>query len=179
MPRRRVDRLQGIRVELNQTERDLLETQIWVGGISKTVQGLGVAAAGASLGLGIVAAAFVFEKEIDDVVNWVKDKADLGKQEWEEEHLSTAEYNAFFDKEWAERENRWLDMKMRTGQDVSFQDYEAANYDQPIWTYEDWSAHKRQVETVKRRGLIGAVFPVYHVIGIADKGLKNWLSGFN
>jgi len=139
---------------------------------------------GLGLGSGLFAAALVFNKPLKDVYNFIQDKADLGKQEWEDENLAMGDMDTpgtyLYDdnkKGRGARQRRYDDMVARTGQTPNYQEWEAANYDQPAQTYLDWADAKRAKETQRRRTLISILLPGYSIVGGLQYGWKDWVKG--
>lgn len=115
MPKRKVESLNGLRLEINSKERELFETAIYVNGFGKTMQGMGTAIGGLGLAGGLIIGAALFGQPVKDAldgaVDWVKDKADLGKQEWLDENITQPKYDEYIN----ERENIWKRAADRMG----------------------------------------------------------------
>jgi len=173
MPKRRVDELSGLRFELNEKERDLVETAIYVNGFGKTAQGIGTAIGGLGLAGGLIIGAALWgapaKEALDDLTDWFKDKADLGKQEWLDENITQEKYNEhvnqrndFWIKE-AKKQGRYGpavgDMKhpewsyaiVHMGKDaLTFAEWELEYAGEPAMTFDEWEVNQRN-EEVKRR----------------------------
>jgi hypothetical protein len=173
MPKRRVDELSGLRIELNEKERELAETAIYVNGFAKTAQGIGTAIGGLGLAGGLIIGAAVFKKELNEVVDWVKDKADLGKQEWLDENITQEKYNEHVNQRndfWiteAKKQGRYGpavgDMKHpewsyaieHMGKDaLTFAEWEKEYAGEPAMTFDEWAVNQRNEEVRKRKGII-------------------------
>jgi len=196
MPKRRVRNLDGIRIELNERERDLIEQAILVNGISGIARGLGNAIGGLGLALGAVGAVLIWKEGGD----WIKDKMDLGTEEWLKENCSQEKYDAYIQlrtAEWikaakkagryapsigdAENTAWWsvLDASRGpVGQALTFTNWEAKAYpNDPPMLYDAWCNEKKADITIKRRALVGTIFPPLNLIGIAQYGFMDWFSG--
>jgi len=195
MPKRRVDTLDGIRIELNERERELVEQAILVNGISGIARGLGNAIGGGALALGAVAGILLWKEG----PAWFKDKMDLGTQEWLDENCSQEKYDAYIQTrtdEWikaAKKQGRyapavgtddhdsWRNLDPASGavqQALTFQAWEEKAYpDNPPLLYDAWCNEKKAEITVKRRALVGTIFPPLNMIGIAQYGFVDWFSG--
>jgi len=197
MPKRRVRNLDGIRIELNERERELIEQAILVNGISGVARGLGNAVGGLGLGLGLVGAVIIWKEGAD----WVKDKMDLGTAEWIADNCSQEKYNAYLQ----ERVNQWIKAAKKAGRyepalgdqenlswwrelnpktrtsnpgPLRWTDWEAKAYPgKPQMLYDEWCNEKKAAITIKRRALVGTLFPPLNIIGIAQYGFMDWFSG--
>ena len=196
MPKRRVRNLDGIRIELNERERDLIEQAILVNGISGIAKALGNAIGGGALALGAVAAVLLWKEGPE----WIKDKMDLGTAEWLKENCSQEKYDAYIQlrtDEWikaakkagryapaigdAENTAWWSALDASRGpvhQALTFENWEAKAYPgNPPMLYDAWCNEKKAAITVKRRALVGTIFPPLNLIGIAQYGFMDWFSG--
>lgn len=196
MPKRRPDRLDGLRIELNERERDLVEQAIIVRGITGTVQGLGTAVGGLGLALGIVGGVIVWKEG----VGWFKDVLERDREKFLNEECSQEKYDAYINqrsREWiqeARKQGRyapsigdanhpswWHQLDPSQGpvnQPLTFEVWELKTYpDNPPLLYDQWCNEKRSKETVKRRALVGTLFPPLNLVGIAQYGFKDWFSG--
>lgn len=176
MPKRRIPdgELHGLRIELNEKERDLAETAIYVNGFAKTVQGIGTAIGGLGLAGGLVIAAAMFgqpaKEALDDVADWFKDKADLGRQEWLDENITQEKYNEhvnqrndFWIKE-AKKQGRygpavgdtkhqpWWYAIAHMGKDpLTFSEWELEYAGEPAMTFDQWEVNQRNQEVQRRK----------------------------
>lgn len=196
MPKRNPRHLDALRIEVNDRERDLIEQAIIVNGISGVARGLGNAVGGLGLAMGAVAAVLVWKEGGD----WIKDKMDLGAQEWLDENCSQENYNAYIQvrtDEWikaakmagryapaigdAENTAWWSALDASRGpvhQALTFTDWEAKAYPgNPPMLYDAWCNEKRAEITVQKRALIGTIFPIFNYVGIAQYGFMDWFSG--
>lgn len=196
MAKRRPEKLTGLRIEVNDRERELIEQAIIVNGISGIARGLGNAVGGLGLALGAVGAVLIWKEGGD----WIKDKMDLGTAEWLAENCSQEKYDAYLmirTDEWikaakkagryapsigdAENTAWWSALDASRGpvhQALTFTDWEAKAYPgNPPLLYDAWCNEKKAAITVKRRALVGTIFPPLNLIGIAQYGFTDWFSG--
>jgi len=193
MPKRRPEKLTGIRIELQERDRELVEQAILVNGISGVAQGLGNAIGGGALALGAVAAVLIWKEGAD----YFQDKMDLGKAEWLDEHCSQEKYNAYQQV----RVDKWIKAAKKAGRyapsigdaentawwsvldparGVVGQPMTFAVWEKPLGPlllFDEWCNEKRAAETVKRRALVGTLFPPLNLIGIWQYGFTDWFSG--
>ena len=196
MPIRRPEKLTGLRIELQQRDRELVEQAILVNGISGVARGVGNAIGGLGLAVGLVGAVLVW-KEGGDFLRKIleKDRAD-----WEKKNLTQAKYDAYLQlrtDEWikaakkagryapaigdAENTAWWSALDASRGpvhQALTFTDWEAKAYpNDPPMLYDAWCNEKKAEITVKRRALVGTIFPPLNLIGISQYGFMDWFSG--
>jgi len=175
MPKRRVpdEQLHGLRIELNEKERDLVETAIYVNGFAKTAQGIGTAIGGLGLAGGLIIGAALWgapaKEALDDLTGWIKDKADLGKQEWLDENITQEKYNEHVN----QRNEFWIQEAKKQGRygpavgdmkhpewsyaitqmgkgPLTFAEWELEYAGEPAMTFDEWEVNQRNQE-VKRR----------------------------
>jgi hypothetical protein len=195
MPKRKVDQLHGLRIELNQTERDLAEAYIWSNGISKTVQGLGTAVAGLGIPIGIIGGVIIWKEG----TKWFQSLLDEDKQKFEDTELTQDKYDAYINQrsqEWAVEASKqgryapaigdvdnysaWRNLDPARGpvmQPLLFTTWEAANYDHPPLLFDEWANQKKASETRKRRAIVSTIFPPLTLLGIGQYGFKGWFGG--
>jgi len=196
MPKRRPEKLTGIRLEINERERDLLEQAIIVNGISGVARGLGNAVGGVTIAAAIVAGVVVWKKGPE----WIQDKLDLGASEWLAENCSQEKYDAYIQ----QRTDGWINAAKDSGryapaygdvlhhswwrrldpesgaveQALTFDVWEANAFpNNPPMLYDEWCNKKRAKETKKKRLLASTIFPPLHLVGIFQHGFKDWFSG--
>jgi len=196
MPKRNPRHLDALRIEVNDRERELIEQAILVNGLSGIARGLGNAVGGLGLGLGLVGAVIVWKEGAD----WIKDKMDLGTAEWIAENCSQEKYNAYLQvriDQWikaakkagryepaigdAENTAWWSALDPARGpvhQPLRWTDWEAKAYPgNPQMLFDEWCNEKKATITIKRRALVGTLFPPLNLIGIAQYGFMDWFSG--
>lgn len=176
MPKRRVpdEQLHGLRIEINERERDLLEQAIYINGASKTLQAVGNAVSGMGLGLGIVGAAIVAVEGVDALTNFFE----RDRFEWEQKNLGQEKYDAYI----LIRINRWITAAKKAGryqpavgdpvnyswwryldtstgatmQPLTFEEWELANHpDDPPMGYDAWANTVRAEATRERERKLG------------------------
>ena len=193
MPKRRVDQLDGLRIELNERERDLVEQAIIVRGVTGTIQGVGNAVGGLGLALGILAGVIVWKEG----VGWFKDVLERDREAFLAEECSPEKYTEYMN----QRNRQWISEARKMGRYAP----SIGDADNPSWwhqldsslgpvnqpfTFEEWELgvgppllfdawcnQKRDKATVKRRALVGTIFPPLNLVGIAQYGFKDWFSG--
>ena len=107
MPKRKCRNLDGIRIEFNDRERDLLEQAIIGNTIGKVSQGLGTALGGMGLAAGILGGVFIFVGGISVFKDFFeKDRAD-----WEAKHLTQEKYDAYINS----RTTEWIAAAKKAG----------------------------------------------------------------
>lgn len=148
-PKRKPRHLDAIRIEVNDTERDLIQQAIIANGVSGVARGLGTAVAGLGGALGLVAAVIVWKEGMD----WFRDMMEQGKKEWLLENCSQEKYDAY-----ATAHSR---IETRS---------------EPM-LYHEWCNRERDMETIKRRSLVGTFFPLLNMVGASEYGFKDWFSG--
>jgi hypothetical protein len=190
MPKRRVRNLDGIRIELNERERELIEQAILVNGISGIARGVGNAVGGLGLALGMVGAVIVWKEG----VGWFQDKLDREREQWLTENCSQEKYDAYV----GARQARWEKAAQKLGRyapaigDRKHQpwSYAIEHMGKDPYTFEEWEEsigppllfdqwcnQERASATVKRRALVGTIFPPLNLVGIAQYGFKDWFGG--
>ena len=190
MPKRRVDKLDGIRIELNERERELIEQAILVNGISGVARGVGNAVGGLGLALGLVAGVIAWKEG----VGWFQDKLDREREQWIQEECSQEKYDEMVNS----RQGRWEEAAKKAGRygpgvgvtahpewaygiehmgkdPLTFEEWELGVGPLPL--YDQWCNEKRASATVKRRAIVGTLFPPLNLVGIAQYGFKDWFSG--
>jgi len=180
----------GLRIEINDRERELVEQAIVANGISGVASGLGNAIGGLGLALGLVGAVIVWKEG----VGWFKEKMDRDREQWIKEECSQENY----DKMVNSRQGRWETAAKKAGRygpgvgvrkhpewaygiehmgkdPLTFQEWELGIGPLPL--YDQWCNEKRARETTKRRAIVGTLFPPLNLVGIAQYGFKDWFSG--
>jgi len=176
VPKRRVpdEQLHGLRIEINERERDLLEQAIYINGASKTLQAVGYAVSGMGLGLGIVGAAIVVVEGVDALTDFFE----RDRFEWEQKNLTQEKYNAYI----LVRVNRWIQAAKKAGryapsigdaentgwwsvldpargvvgQPMTFEEWELANHPgDPPMGYDAWANTVRAEATRERERKLG------------------------
>jgi hypothetical protein len=197
MPKRRIrdQCLHGVRIELNEKERELLETAIYVRGASATIQGLGTAIAGLGIPLGIIGGVIIWKEG----TGWFDDLMKEDKRKFLDENCTQVQYDAYLNErteEWieaasaagryapaigdADNYSAWHALDASAGpvwQPLTFQEWEADTYDEPPMTFDAWCNEKMAGETVKRRAIVGTLFPPLTLLGIGQYGFKDWFTG--
>jgi len=174
VPKRKPRHLDALRIELNTTERSLVEQAIYVNGATKTLQAAGNALSGMGLGLGIVGAAIVVVEGVDRLTDFFEED----RASWERENLTLEKYNAYIrlrTDEWiraakkagryapaigdAENTAWWSALDPARGpvwQPLTFEHWEEENYpNDPPMTFEIWSNTKRAEATRERERKLG------------------------
>jgi hypothetical protein len=190
MPKRRVDKLDGIRIELNERERELIEQAILVNGLSGVARGIGNAVGGLGLALGIVAGVIAWKEG----VGWFQDKLDREREQWIQEECSQEKYDEMVNS----RQGRWEKAAKKAGrygpgvgvrkhpewayaiehmgkEPLTFEEYELGVGPLPL--YDQWCQEKRRVVTGQRRTLSTILFPPLALVGISQYGFKEWFTG--
>lgn len=195
MPKRKVDRLDGLRIELNTKERELIETAIWVNGIGQATQGLGTAIAGIGIPLAAIGAVIVWKEGTE----WFDNLMTKDKQKFEDEVLTQANYDAYINSrtdEWiaaasalgryapaigdADNYAAWHALDPAAGvvwQPLTFEVWEMDTYGEPPLTFDQWADAQRASVTQKRRLIASTIFPPLTLLGIGQFGLKDWFTG--
>ena len=171
MPKRRPEKLTGIRIELQERDRELVEQAIIGNTVGKVAQGLGTAVGGLGLAVGIVAGVAVFKEGVEVFGDFLE----KDRTEWERKNISATqyeEYNRIRPEMWeayAKEIGRygpaigdeanpswWRRMDPEQGvveQPLTFQDWERPRGPQML--YDEWANTKRAEETARRKRKLG------------------------
>ena len=190
MPKRRPEKLSGLRIELNDRERELVEQAILVNGLSGAVKGIGNAVGGLGLALGIVAGVIVWKEG----AGWFKEKFENDREQWLKEECSQEKYDEMVNsrqERWekaAKKEGRygpaigdeknmawWYALPPNGNKDpLTFEEYELKIGPLPL--YNEWCDEKRRVVTGQRRLISSILFPPLAAVGVAQYG-KDYFTG--
>jgi len=195
MPKRRPEKLHGIRLELQERDREILEGAIWGRLAGQTLTAAGTAIGGLGLAAGIVAGVIVWKEGMQYFQNFL----DKDKEKFEKEVLSQENYSRYIQQRsdaWvieASKQGRyapaignednhsaWRNLDPASGavhQALTFEVFEAENYDGPPLLYEQWADAVRAATTQRRRLLLSTLFPPLGLLGILEYGLDDWFGG--
>jgi len=190
MPKRRPEKLTGIRIELQDRDRELVEGAMLVNGISGVARGVGNAIGGLGLALGMIGAVIVWKEG----PGWFREKLDLEREQWLQEECSQEKYDEMVNS----RQGLWEKAAKKAGrygpavgdrkhqpwsyaiehmgkEPLTFEEWEIGKGPLPL--YDQWCVEKRRVATGQRRTIATLLFPPLAMVGVAQYGFKDWFYG--